>query len=227
LAYGGYQGESTLCFPLLSHRLKNITDNLHLSSVGSHYSDLCLPEEVVLGSPLPLRERPALSQVEGDKVRGKVKSHARQGRKEDQMKTLLLLLSCLVSSVGCATGPMAKLPPIDASARSGEVTVIRASSIVDITNSLLLTLDGKEIFGIRSGQYTKFTVNEGNHVIGVKCFGGWTPTWKEDTRPVKVKTGESHYLLVSPDLSCAGIEPVNEAEGQRRAKDSEYVSMGQ
>ena len=143
-----------------------------------------------------------------------------------QLFAFVLGLTMLLSA-GCASGPLAKLPTIATNKPSGEVTVIRISSIVGVTNSYKITLNGNEVFGIRSGQYTKFKLNEGEHYIGVKCFGGWTPTWKEDSLKFNVTPNSNSYFLISPDLSCASIKATTEAEAQEKMKDSKYVSMEQ
>ena len=137
----------------------------------------------------------------------------------------VLMLSIL--SAGCASGPIGKLPTISNDKPSVEVTVIRVSSIVGATNSYKITLNGNDIFGIRSGQYTKFKLNEGEYHIGVKCFGGWTPTWKEDSLKFNVTPNSNSYFLISPNLSCASIKAITETEAQEKIKESKYVSMEQ
>lgn len=137
----------------------------------------------------------------------------------------VLVLAVLIA--GCASGLIGKLPTIADEKRSGEVTVIRISSIVGVTNSYKITLNGTDIFGIRSGHYTKFKINEGEHYIGIKCFGGWSPTWKEDSLKFSVAPNSNAYFLVSPSLSCASIKPITEAEAREKIQNSKYISVEQ
>ena len=65
--------------------------------------------------------------------------------------TLVWIVVTLIA--GCASGPIGKLPAIADEKQIGEITVIRVSSIVGATNSYIVTLNGNEIFGIRSGQW--------------------------------------------------------------------------
>ena len=142
------------------------------------------------------------------------------------LKGLGVLLSAIFI-VGCASGTIGKLPKIMDEKRSGEITVIRAKSIVGATNSYIVTLNGADVFAIRSGQYTKFKLSEGEHYIGIKCFGGWTPTWKEDSLKFTVTSKSNTYFLVSPNLSCASIVSIIEGEAHNRMQSSEYISMEQ
>jgi len=141
------------------------------------------------------------------------------------MRKLFAMLLSVVVFIGCASGPIGKLQPIIAQELCGEVTVIRISSIVGAMNSYTIILDGKDIFGIRSGQYTNFKLNEGEYYIGVKCFGGFVPTWKKSSVKFIVAPNSNSYFLVSPSLSCASIKSIDESEAQKRVQDSKYVGM--
>jgi len=140
------------------------------------------------------------------------------------MKSLLVLVSAILIA-GCASGPLTKLPTIEDEKRCGDVTVIRTSNIYAGAVSYIITLNAAEIFGIRSGQYTNFKLNEGEYEIGVKCFGGSGATWKLDSLRFSVTSNSSSYFLVSPNLSCANIEAITEAEALNRIQHSKYISM--
>jgi len=142
------------------------------------------------------------------------------------MKSLLVLVSAILIA-RCASGPLTRLPTIEDEKRSGDVTVIRTSNIIGVAVSYIITLNGAEIFGIRSGQYTNFKLNEGEYEIGVKCFGGSGTTWRLDSLRFSVTPISSSYFLVSPNLSCASIELIAEAEAQNRIQNSKYISMEQ
>ncbi len=147
--------------------------------------------------------------------------------KKNITRKLFVVLALAIVLTGCASGPIGKLPMIADQKLAGEVMVIRISNIVGATNSYIITLNGKDIFGIRSGQYTNFKLNKGEHYIGIKCFGGWSPTWKDDSVKFTVTPNSNSYFVVSPNLSCASIKPILEAEAQKIIQNSEYVSMEQ
>jgi hypothetical protein len=140
------------------------------------------------------------------------------------MTKSFLLFYLSLSIVGCATGPIATspLPSLTDPKNASEVVVIRKSSIVGATNSYYITLNEQDVFGIKSGEYTTFKVPAGKHTIGVKCFGGWSPTWKESTIEVSLIPEEKVYFATGPGGSCAKIESINPAEGTALVTKSTY-----
>ncbi len=144
---------------------------------------------------------------------------------KDTVKGLWMLVFAILIA-GCASGLIGSLPIADEKL-SGEVVVIRISSVVGVTNSYIITLNGADIFGIRSGQHMKFKVNEGEYYLGIKCFGGWSPTWKEDSLKFSVAPKSKSYFLVGPDASCASIKSITEKEAQEKIKESKYGGVEQ
>ena len=146
------------------------------------------------------------------------------------IKSLLVLVSAILIA-GCASGPLTRLPTIEDEKRSGEVAVIRISSFYGAAVSYIITLNGAEIFGIRSGQYTKFKLNEGEYEIGVKCYVMGPICWggprRLDSLKFSATSNSSSYFLVSPNFSCAGIKQITEAEALKRIQNSKYISMEQ
>lgn len=138
-----------------------------------------------------------------------------------KVSTLVFFTSLFLAA--CAHGPIGTLPKVTSAKKAAESIVIRNKNIVGATNSLIITLDGQEIFGIKIGEYTKFNLEPGKHSIGVKCFGGWTPTWKEDKKEILFNTESKYYFLISPDLWCAEIEQLTEQEGVKRVSESTYI----
>ena len=123
------------------------------------------------------------------------------------------------------SGPIDNLPAIVDEKRSGEVTVIRIHSALGLANYYIIDLNGTDIFVIRSGQHTKFKLNEGEYYIGVKCFGGWSPGWKEEFLDFSVTPNSSSFFKVAPNFSCAGIESITEEESLIKIENSKYVPM--
>lgn len=138
--------------------------------------------------------------------------------------SLVAVLGCLCVFSGCASsGAIGTLPQIQDVNSAGDVFVIRESSIVGAAMSYVVTVDGNDIFEIGSGQYTKFKLNQGRYNIGVKCFGGWTPSTKEESVQVAVKANGSSFLVIAPNARCAGIRQESEETGQREIQSSKYV----
>ena len=133
--------------------------------------------------------------------------------------TILLLSSC--------SGPMGALPPLAKNSKFGTVVVVRSNSVVGSTNNFRLTLNKKNIFSIRAGEYTSFKTEPGELVLGVTCFGGWTPTPKREYTDITVENKQTNYVLISPNASCAGIEEINATQAKNLISKSSFVSMGQ
>jgi len=126
---------------------------------------------------------------------------------------------------GCASaGRIGSLPIIPEGTASSEIVLVRPSSIVGAANSYYIALDGHDIFSIRSGQHTAIRIPSGEHFISVKCFGGWTPTWKGSAKPVKASAGETLYFKISPNLSCAEIEQVSADAGKQMVSKASFIS---
>jgi len=107
---------------------------------------------------------------------------------------------------------------------TAKLVVMRVSSIVGAAATLYVALDGKDIFAIRSGEHTEFKIGSGEHYIGVKCFGGWTPTMKEQSMLFTALAEKEYFFEISPNLSCAGIEPVAPDAAKKRIATSTFIS---
>lgn len=146
------------------------------------------------------------------------------------MKTSTLAFSCLVLAVplagcGTASGRLGDLPPITNQASASTITVVRVSSIVGAANGYRVALDGQDIFGIGSGEHAEFRVPAGEHYIAAKCFGGMTPTWKEDSLKFAAAPGARNYFLITPSGSCAEIKASNEADTKRHLESGKRVDL--
>ena len=82
-----------------------------------------------------------------------------------------------------------------------------------VTVRLSAITDGQNVFAIWFGGSQTFKIVSGEHRIGVACFGGWSPSWKEDWIAFDLIPGDKVYFLISPNLwSCASIEEIDEDE---------------
>ena len=141
------------------------------------------------------------------------------------IKYIILMISIVCLVVSCAHGPIGSLPKIDNPEEAAELIIIRNNSIIGATNSYKITLNKQDILAIRVGEYTKFQVKSGNNSLGVKCFGGWSPTWKHMNIDVSCKPGNKYYFLISPGGSCAKIEPLKEEDGLKWISESKYFPV--
>jgi hypothetical protein len=132
-----------------------------------------------------------------------------------------------LAALGCASGPIGSLPPMDVGVPTGEIIVIRNKNFLGSGNSYKIVVDDEPIFAIRVGQYTSFRLTEGVHDIGVMCHGGWTPTWKTDEQTVILGADERIHFIVSPNAVCADIKRVDAAEASTYLRSFEYVEMPQ
>jgi hypothetical protein len=137
-----------------------------------------------------------------------------------------LLAVCLAAGVlaGCASsGRLGPLPEIEPGRPVSRLVVYRISSLIGVTNSYYLLLDGREIFSLRSGEHTGFMIESGEHVLGVKCFGGVSPTWKENFVMRLFSPESEHFFEISPDLNCARIIAVPADEGKKSISSSTFI----
>ena len=136
-----------------------------------------------------------------------------------------LVLSIVISFAGCSThGRIGNFPVIKDKGNASSLVLIRINSIVGMTNSYYIALDGNKIFSIRSGDYTQILVPAGKHYVAVECFGGFTPTWKKDSIMLNMIPKKKYYLKISPNLSCAKIISIKAFEANNIIKNSNFVN---
>lgn len=147
------------------------------------------------------------------------------------MKHLLarcaLALSVLAALAGCGTtsGRLGELPAITDPANAAKVVTVRVSSVVGAVNGFTVALDGKDLFGIGSGEHAEFRVPAGEHYIAVKCFGGWSPTWKEEALRFNVAAGDTSYFEIHPSMKCAAIKQIDQAAAKQLLPGNKAVSL--
>jgi hypothetical protein len=140
------------------------------------------------------------------------------------MKTarLSLLLAGAAVLAGCA-GRIGELPAVTPGEAPAELVLIRVSSLVGMTKTYYVALDGKDVFAMRPGQHTMFPIPAGQHFVGVKCSAGDSPSWKEDAKGFTVTPKQPIYYEISPGQSCAEIEQVPASEAEQRMASSRFV----
>ena len=139
-----------------------------------------------------------------------------------------LVAACLtlfLAGCGTTSGRLGDLPSISNKETASKVTVVRISSIIGAANGYTVALDGKDIFGIGSGEYAEFLVPEGEHYIAAKCFGGFTPTWKEDSLKFVAKSSGQNFFLISPNIRCAEIKASSDAEAKKHVESGKQIDL--
>lgn len=136
-----------------------------------------------------------------------------------------LLLALSLAGCGTSSGRIGELPAVTDATSAGKVVTVRVSSFVGAANGYTVSLDGKDLYGIGSGEHAEFLVPAGEHFIAVKCFGGWTPTWKEDSLKFRASPSETSYFAISPNLKCADIKAVAEADALKLLQGSEALNL--
>lgn len=143
------------------------------------------------------------------------------------MIRLVLSVILIATLVGCAaTGQIGNLPHIAADELSSKLVLIRVNSIVGAANNFYVTLDGKVILSIGSGEYAEFPISTGVHFISVYCFGGWSPTWKEDAKQFYASPNQTYHFEISPSLSCAKIISISQEKARKGLENSTLIMSG-
>jgi len=135
------------------------------------------------------------------------------------------LLITIISACGTKSGRIGELPIITNTASDGKVVTIRISNIVGAANGYTVSLDGNDLYGIGSGEHAEFLVTEGEHYIAVKCFGGWTPTWKEDSLKFVANASNTSFFVISPNFQCAEIKAISEADAMKKLQGSKLLNL--
>lgn len=143
------------------------------------------------------------------------------------MKKAVLFISMLAALSGCGSmsGRLGEMPEVGDKTKAAKVVVARVSSVVGAANGYIVALDGKDLLGIGSGEHAEFLLPPGDHYIGVKCFGGFTPTWKENSLKFEATAAKASYFVVSPNLSCAAIKAADEKDVQQLLPGSKLINL--
>ena len=141
-------------------------------------------------------------------------------------RTLMLLavLICL-GMAGCAYhGPLASMPPVNASG-AAELVIIRESAFASGGAPMTVTIDNLPVFAIENGANVSLQIKAGEHLVGVR-FEGMGLGYRQDSFiQITLKAGEKRYLLLSPHpgggfYPYASIAELALPEGEARLQKS-------
>jgi hypothetical protein len=149
------------------------------------------------------------------------------------LRLITVVLACVLLQA-CAGGqsPVGRLrgalPTGSDAENAPEIFVIR-SDASDYLAMMLnapshkIVIDGSEVFMLAPWRYTNFHVSPGEHRIGIKCFGGWSESWKEEGLTAKFEENSRYYFNTRPSWQCAAIGQVDETEGHSLMKASRHI----
>jgi hypothetical protein len=104
------------------------------------------------------------------------------------------------------------------------VVVLRTQSLVGAGLKYGISLDGMDRGSLWTGRHVEFEAGAGTpHTVGVKCFGGWSPTMKFDSLQFTAANGETIHFKVRPGGACAVIERIGEEEARQMLAKSRKI----
>jgi hypothetical protein len=142
------------------------------------------------------------------------------------LNPILPLLAVVALLSGCASGQLKLLPEPTGAEGVAEVVVIRNKNVIASGNIFKLQLNGEDVAVVRTGEYLVLRISAGRHTLGVKSFGGLTPTTKVNTIEIEVEDRERRYYLMSLHFSKnAELELISVDDAQQRIKRSEEIPI--
>ncbi|MFZ4856936.1 MAG: hypothetical protein ACOYL3_11115 [Desulfuromonadaceae bacterium] len=140
-----------------------------------------------------------------------------------------LLCGCIIEGTSLVGRIETGKLPVGSDAENAAKIFILRTDISDfmstqfIAPSHKIVVDGSDIFFLDSWHYTSFTIAPGNHRIGIKCFGGWSESWKEATLTLQLDAYETYYFKTFPNWQCASINLIDQTEGLERIRKSRHI----
>jgi hypothetical protein len=104
------------------------------------------------------------------------------------------------------------------------IVVLRPRAFIGSGMKYGVSLDGMDRGRLGVGRYVEFEAGAGmTHVVGVKCFGGWSPTMKYDSLQFTAANGETVYFEVRIGGQCAAIERIGEEAARQLLAKSRSI----
>jgi hypothetical protein len=140
-----------------------------------------------------------------------------------------------VTGCGVISGRHNEFTVITDKEDAGKVVVVRISSIFGAANGWQIAIDGKDFFGIGSGEYTEFLLPEGEHYISLRCSqpalepGCLIPIPAEipheETLQFVANVSQTIYFIASPSWNCGKIRLSNEGEAKKHIERSKFINL--
>jgi uncharacterized protein YceK len=143
------------------------------------------------------------------------------------MKKLALLIFVAATLAGCGTtsGQIGELPAVVSNTDASSVTILRTSSAMGLMQGYAVALDGKEVLGIGSGEYSKLFVPEGEHTLTLHCFGNWSAEAKQGNVTFSAKIRENQFFLITPGLACGSIRAIDQGTAEKEMLGSRVIDL--
>ena len=143
-------------------------------------------------------------------------------------KYIAISLLLILSACGVKSGIHSELPAITDKGMAGKVVVVRSSNLLGVAVGWEIDIDGKDLFGIGSGEYTEIFLPEGEHFITLTCFQPvllHSDTVHSDTLKFDIEASQTIYFLVSPSLECAKMRLIDETEAKKHIERSKFINL--
>jgi hypothetical protein len=103
---------------------------------------------------------------------------------------------------GCAHGLIGELPKVTDPANAAEITIVRPARFVGSGVMNTITLDGRHLYELASGEHVTILVPPGNRVVGV-TWRDFYLNRKEQTVALRTEARKSYFLRL--DRQGTGI----------------------
>lgn len=143
---------------------------------------------------------------------------------------VMLLLALGQDWMQWKNGPPAGQPEVPASVEPQQqdgvarVVVLRPQAFIGSGLKYGVSLDGMDRGRLGVGRHVEFEARAGmTHVVGVKCFGGWSPTMKFDSMQFTAAHSETVYFEVRIGGECAAIQRIGEEAARQLLAKSRKI----
>jgi hypothetical protein len=127
------------------------------------------------------------------------------------VRHVLIVLAVLALS-GCAHGLVGTLPNV-VPADAAEIVVVRPQRFAGSAASWTITIDGAEVYAVRTGEHVIVAVPVGERIVGVKYFGPLFAT-EENTQTVNAESGQTYYFRLDPGFGGVSINRITAEAGR-------------
>ena len=142
----------------------------------------------------------------------------------------MLLLACSHQqniSPDLPLRPIETHPEINTTQSNVSIVVYRDKAFAGSAAYNWVAIDGVDVVVLRTGDFTAFKITDGQHEIGVRCWGGWTKDWNYDSQEIDAVPGEEFHFLIKPTMKkCAEIEFLNTQKAAVMNADGVFVDVG-
>jgi hypothetical protein len=93
---------------------------------------------------------------------------------------------------GCAGGRLGPMPVLKSPGAASEVTVVRSNSLLGAPATMLVTVDGQRVWGLRLGQSFSLRLDPGLHNLGYDLG------FNRCRERIEVESGQRYWIRLTP-----------------------------